>query len=248
MELDVQLPRIEPVRATVALAPATVATAEIRLQGVPRGAALLLCEDGGFDARAAELMNAMAEHGYETLAADVASLQLDDSGLLAVVEGLLDLLAERGWQREQIGIVGYGEGGRASLVAAGALYVGAAVSVSPTRRSEAGPVTVVAPWLGMFGEHDPVTPPAAAAELRARLAEAPEFTRVVVYPGAGADFFRGPHDALGHAAEFDSWQRVVEWLNVRVVPRPSPYAELWALRQQQASDQSSDQHRQGSAR
>ena len=65
---------------------------------------------------------------------------------------------------------------------------------------------------------------------------APAFTQLVVYPGVGPDFHRDAAPALVHAAAFDCWQRVVEWLNVRVSPRPTPYAELWELRQHHSSD------------
>lgn len=233
MELDAPLPRIEPVRSTADLSVGCVETAEVRLSGLPRGAALLLCARGGLDSQAGELMNALAEHGYETLATDLSWLDLNDAGRLAAVEGLLDVLATRGWTREQVGVVGYADGGRAALIAAGATGVGAAVSLSPSGWDDSDPPVVNTPWLGLFGERDEACSPEDVADLGRRLADAPAFSRVVVYPGADADFFRGPADALGHAAAFDSWQRVVEWLNVRVAPRPSPYAELWSLRLQQ---------------
>ncbi|WP_181779037.1 dienelactone hydrolase family protein [Pseudonocardia pini] len=243
MESDVSLPRIEPLRSTRDLPTGTVEVAEIRLSGLPRGAVLVLCSAAGLDTHAPELMNALAEHGYETLAAAPGGPGLTEPELVAAIDGLLVVLTERGWQREQVGVIGYGEAGRAALLAAGAMRLGAAVSVSPSGVLD-GPVpTLRTPWLGLFGELG--TPPEAVATLRRLLADAPEFSRLVVYPGADADFFRGAADALGHAASFDSWQRVVEWLNVRVVPRPSPYAELWASRQE---PKPSDHPRQGSAR
>jgi carboxymethylenebutenolidase len=245
MEFDVSLHQIEPLRSTAALAVGTVATAAIRLRGLPRGAVLLLCAGDGLETQAPELMNALAEHGYESLAADLTGLGLDDNGLLTAAEGLLGILGECGWEHEQIGVIGYAEGGRAALLAAAELVVGAAISLSPSGVLDGLVPEVRSPWLALFGELDPARSPEVVTELVRRLDDAPAFARVVVYPGADVAFFRGPAGALGHAAAFDSWQRVVEWLNVRVVPRPSPYAQLWALRHHQ---QPSNQPRQGSAR
>lgn len=238
MESDVSLPRIEPTGSTVDIAGVTVATAETRLPGVPRGAALLLLAEDGLATQAPELMNALAEHGYEALAADLSVLGLDDAGAVAAVRTLLAVLARRGWEPDQIGVVGYDDGGAAVLAAAGELTLGAAVSLSPRGVTRGTVPMVRTPWLGLFGEHDPVATPAAVTELGRRLADAPAFSRVVVYPGVGPDYHHGAADALGHAASFDSWQRVVEWLNVRVSPRLTPYAELWELRHQQPSDPS----------
>lgn len=230
MELDVEVPRIDPVRSTRALAVGEVDTAEIVLFSEPRGAVLLLCEPGGLDTHATGLMNALAEHGYETLATDLSVLALDDEGLRIAVEGLLDVLAERGWEREQTGVVGYADGGRAALVAARDLEVGAAVSMSPTALTDVTEPAVRTPWLGMFGEHDSAAPATAVARLEQQVGRGPAFSRLVVYPGVGADFHRASASSLDHAAAFDSWQRVVEWLNVRVDFRPTPFARTWAAR------------------
>jgi carboxymethylenebutenolidase len=147
----------------------------------------------------------------------------------------------RGWDQEQIGIVGYGFGGRVALLAAAELNVGAAVSVSPdgvTRAADTRPALmdtarpVVTPWLGMFGANDEAAPRHAILALADRLTEpSPAYTEFVTYPGVVGDFFYESAEVLGSAAMFDSWQRVIEWLNLRVVPRPSPYAEIWSLRE-----------------
>jgi carboxymethylenebutenolidase len=60
--------------------------------------------------------------------------------------------------------------------------------------------------------------------------QSPVYTELVRYPGVEVGFYRDSHRALGHAAAFDSWQRIVEWLNARVVPRPTPLAEAWRAR------------------
>jgi len=231
MDLDVDVPRIEPVRSTLDLSGGTLETAEIRLFGLPRGAALLLMDEGGLDTLAPELMNRLAEHGFESLAADLGSLALEDAGSVTAVEELLDVLAERGWSRDQVGVVGYGGGGAVALEAARDLTLGAAVSVSPRGVLDVAEPAVRSPWLGMFGELDEEMPLAAVLDLESRVWRGTEFSRLVVYPGVGAGFYRASASSLDHAASFDSWQRVVEWLNVRVAPRLSPIAERWAERQ-----------------
>jgi carboxymethylenebutenolidase len=54
---------------------------------------------------------------------------------------------------------------------------------------------------------------------------------VVTYPGVSRTYYRDSYEAAAHAAAFDTWQRVVEWLNRRVVPRSTPLAEAWRARQ-----------------
>jgi carboxymethylenebutenolidase len=230
MEFDVSAPRIEPQRSTAKLGVGRISTAEIRLPGLPRGAALVLYGPSGLETHAPDALNVLAEHGYESLAADLGPRRADDEDLLATVVGLLAILGERGWSYEQVGLVGFGEGGRAALVAARDLVVGAVVSVSPPDALQVASPLVRSPWLGLFGEHDPDMTPRAVAELEVRLRPAPQFSHLVIYPGVGTYFFQPSSTSLGHAAAFDSGQRILEWLNIHVVPRPSPYAQRWADR------------------
>jgi carboxymethylenebutenolidase len=221
--------------------------AELHLGGVPRGAAIILRgQDSGW-ADAAELMNGLAEHGYESVAADVARAAAGgapptDDGLVADVLTLLERLARRGWSPEQVGVVGYDLGGRAALLAASVNVLGAAVSVNPAGVAHplgdalppllGFPRGVVTPWLGLFGALDEWTGPVVASRLGGALeARSPVHTEFVVYPGVAGDFYRHSSEVLAHAASFDCWQRIVEWLNLRVVPRPTPLAEAWRRRQ-----------------
>lgn len=237
------VPRIAPIFVAVPVSDGAVDVAEIALPGVPRGAVIILCEPAGLGERATELMNGLAEHGYSSLVADVTgrSGQIDDDRSLEIVAALVAYLAGRGWSDEQIGLVGYGSGGRAALLASGIMKVGAAVSISPNglaHTSDGGQSLaavaqpVITPWLGMFGERDENAIGDAVRELERALTDpSPAYTEIVTYPGVDGEFYRESAEALGHAAMFDSWQRVIEWLNLRVVPRPTPFAEIWALRQ-----------------
>jgi carboxymethylenebutenolidase len=84
----------------------------------------------------------------------------------------------------------------------------------------------------MFGREEPATPAPAVSRLGAALASSSSvFTQLVSYPDVAGRFYRDDRETVAHAAAYDSWQRVVEWLDARVVPRPTPLAEAWLLRQ-----------------
>jgi len=123
-------PRIEPRSFTLRPHRETVAAREIRLSGVPRGAVVVLW-DGSSLGDADDVLNGLAEHGYESLAADLSGPMqaLDDR--MGLADAALRHLGANGWEHEQVGIVGYGPGGWLSLQAAAAFRLGAAVSVAP---------------------------------------------------------------------------------------------------------------------
>lgn len=213
---------IQPERSAIGALPIL----EIALGGAPRGLVLLLCDRGGLDHDATEVMNRLAEHGYESLAAEAEGESL---------EPLLERADERGWTEEQVGLVGFGVGGYAVLQAAAELRFGAAVSLSP-----AGALGVVdalrTPWLGLFGAEDPGVRADEVDALATRLATGSDvYSQVVIYPGVGADFYRHHGDGLSYAASYDGWQRTMEWLELRVAPRLTPLAEQWRRRKAAAS-------------
>ncbi|MCJ0949860.1 dienelactone hydrolase family protein (plasmid) [Rhodococcus erythropolis] len=242
--MSTAVPMITPTYTDVTAVGGVWQIAQINLPGTPRGAVILLCEPDGLGDQSVELMNRLAEHGYESLAANVTAIDpelLSDDRALAVLRAFVAHLGARGWREEQIGVVGYGFGGRIALRAAADLDLGAAISVSPvgmTRGNCVRPALLHAarpvstPWLGMFGADDEAAPAEAVRLLAERLTDpSPAYTQLVTYPGVDGDFFRESADALGHAAMFDSWQRIIEWFNLRVVPRSSPYAEIWSLKE-----------------
>lgn len=228
--------RIEPGTSEVESSRGALRVTEIKLGGVPRGAAVVLCDATGLEHDAPEVLNGLAEHGYESLAADLSSAGSGSAGsaglfrddeLLRDVATLLGRLGDRGWSPEQIGLVGYGFGGRIALLAAAEFGLGAAVSVAPTALP-ASPAPLRTPWLGLFGDLDQNVPPREVRQLGEALnSSSPVHTEVVGYPGVGEGFHRDSPEAPAHAAAFDSWQRTVEWLNLRAVPRPTPLAGIW---------------------
>jgi carboxymethylenebutenolidase len=162
----------------------------------------------------------MEEAGFESVDLDFDHASDGDIGLLATFDDVLAEVASRGWSPDQVGVLGSGNGGRASLVVAATRVLGAAVSVDGADLAAVTRVTT--PWLGLFGP----SPPAALAAFRDRLrAESAVHTEVVGYSRALA----GPGvDALAQWANFDSVQRCVEWFERRLAPRPSRLAAAWA--------------------
>jgi carboxymethylenebutenolidase len=229
--------RIEPEVARVRSGPRDLEVASISLGGVPRGAVVLLTGAGGLQhMELVDAMNGLAEHGYESVAAEVGPTPESegDEVVLGHLRTLLDRLEGRDWSLDQVGVVGYGYGGYAALLAAASLTLGASISVDPvptgTVRHRPVP-SVRTPWLGMFGDSDGELGAGEVAAFGAAIAaRSPVFTQVVSYPGVGRELVHDGMDALGHAAAYDSRQRVVEWFNARVVPRPTPLARAWAER------------------
>lgn len=222
------VPRIKPDTFAVELPGGRLDVAEIRLAGSPRGAVVVGCEAGRLAGDAPEVMNRLAEHGYASLAADLSADGPTDGELVARVGALLSTLTDQGWSYEQIGVIGYGFGGRVAFLAAEAFELGAAVSVSPRAtnsvRTDPAAASLRTPWLGLFGEgeHDGNARSPSPAELCADLGtSSAAHTSIVTYPTVG-DFYRDSAAPAVHAAAFDSWQRTVEWLNLRVAPRPTP--------------------------
>ena len=235
--------RIRPSLVELPSTRGSISTAEVSLGGVPRGAVVVLCDRGRLAVSSDEIMNGLAEHGYESVAADVFPAEQHDptdADLLDDVSTLIARLRERNWELDQIGVLGYGFGARVALQAAGRFTLGAAVSVNPAGLGHAlapglaplveavEPVTTA--WVGMFGAREHATPPADVHRLSRTLwTRSPAYTETVIYPGVTGDFYRNSVSAPAHAAAFDSWQRVIEWLNGHVAPRPTPLAEAWRL-------------------
>lgn len=229
--MQTALPVIEPTATRLAVPSGELETLEIGLVGEPRGLILILCAAGRLFVDASETMNAFAEHGYATIAVDLTTNGQGDDGIVADLTTVVERVAGEGWELEQIGLVGFGAGGRAALLGAMALDLGAAVSVSPTDVSTIRPPSrkrdMRTPWLGVFGERDPSVSPAAILALSGRVRGLSRAYVSVVCYDAGADFFRDSADPVVHAASFDCWQRIVEWNNLRVAPRLTPLAMAW---------------------
>lgn len=227
--------RIQPTPGLVELARGTVPVAEINYGAAPRGAVVVLSDDGGIRRASLEVLNSLAELGYVSTAVELGPcIGRSNADIVADVEAVLDHLAARGWERGQMGVIGHGQGAWPAFVAAQEINLGAAVSASPIPADEppwlGPPRTVRTPWLGLFpAAADTGTPTGPA------LREDGErvYAKVVGYPGASSTFYRMTHHEYG--VGFDAWQRSVEWLNQRVAPRPTELAVRWQQRVEAAA-------------
>jgi carboxymethylenebutenolidase len=227
--------RIRPASGHVIHDGRSIPTADIELGGVPRGAVLILCEPDALTVTADEVGNRFAEHGYEATIADIAEvLTAGDEAIIGAVAALLQHVSRRDWKPEQVGVVAYGPAGRAALLAARALPIGAAVSAAAHLEDfgaeDAREVCAASvPWLGMVTLDD--RRPGRIDSFRAATEDASSaYTEVIAYPHVVGAFYHDSREPVEHAAAFDSWQRTLEWLDLRVVPRPTPLALAWQSR------------------
>ncbi|ASR36994.1 hypothetical protein BAY61_20665 [Prauserella marina] len=222
--------------STAIVAGAKVAVSTVLLGGVPRGATVIVAGPDGLDsAESTELMNALARHGYESVLATPCGRGTDDDVARALVGHLVDRVDARGWPPEQVGVIGYGQGARAALIAGSETTFGAAISVPRDARTLTGPGRVTSlrtPWLAMAGLGSRGELTGELSSYREEVTNrSAEHTSVVGYPGV-THCLHDSTDALVHAAVFDSWQRTAEWLNAHVVPRPTPLADAWRQRRE----------------
>lgn len=227
--------RIQPEVTTAAIGGVEVRVCALLLGGVPRGAVVIIAGPEGLDdMTAVDTMNSLAQHGYESVLAEPQDATLGDDLARQVVHHLVGRMSDRGWTHEQIGVIGYGKGARAALVAGSESTFGAAISIPRDPRQLMTPHRLTAlrtPWLGMvgLGARREMSDDLAVYRDEVRVASS-EHTALVGYPGVG-HCLSDSTDELEHQAVFDTWQRTAEWLNTHVVPRPTPLALVWRDRQ-----------------
>lgn len=174
--------------------PLTVAEPE----GRPRGGIVLLHESRSFSPSLRQFMEEFAEEGWTVAAPALADEQsASDSGNALLQE----FDAARGWllgeeiYPDRIGVIGFDSAGTVAALAGVERPLGAVVSVAahgitgPVREG-VSPLTeavrrLCVPWLGIFGDEDPRTPPEEVQLLRDAAAHASAATLIVTYPGLG---------------------------------------------------------------
>jgi carboxymethylenebutenolidase len=149
---------------------------------------------------------------FRTLTAD---------GVIADLTASFAYLRARGFPASKIGVVGYCLGGTLATYAAAHGTFAAAVSyygsgLTDGRYGLAPLVDVVpsltSPWLGFFGDRDPVIPPADVEVLRSAASRALVPTAVVRYAQAGHAFNNEDRaEAFNAEASADAWKRTVYW-------------------------------------
>ena len=231
----VQFPELRPQASDLMVDAAPLTIAEIGLGAVPRGAVLILCDATSFD-EACGPMNSLAEHGYESLSADLSGRRGQVEAGRAV-KVLLERLAQRHWEHEQVGVIGYGGGAQPALRAAATYALGAAISVASLPTLGQLPLVARAlaelrtPWLGLTSARSANGVAPAFDQLDdIRAIQTPVYSELICYPRAPERFYRDAATTSAHAVGFDSWQRTLEWLNNRVVPRLTPASLAWRAR------------------
>jgi carboxymethylenebutenolidase len=131
-------------------------------------------------------------------------------------------LRSRGFAPGRTGIVGYCLGGTLALYAAAHGTFAACVSyygsgLADGRYGLAKLVnvmpTIIAPWLGFFGDLDPVIPTDEVEKLRAAASSTEVPTAIVRYAGAGHAFNNDDRpEAFNAEASADAWARTNYWL------------------------------------
>ena len=188
-----------------------------------------------------------AECGFTTLALDLYAREgapdlpdleaamrwmaaLPDERVLGDIAAAVDFLADHDSVRgRHVGITGFCMGGQYTLMAACSVpRLSAAVSWygmlryadTPAHKPQS-PLDMAprlgCPWLGMFGENDPLIPNNDVAELRSLLQSAGRDFEIVQYPDAGHAFFNDSRPEMYRPeAARDAWPRAVGYLKERL--------------------------------
>lgn len=157
--------------------------------------------------------------------------QVFGADLFADFDACFDWLVGRGVYADTVGVLGFDNAGTASLLVATNRPIGAAVSVAApgimepltaeaTALVDAAP-QLQAPWLGLYGNDDPVNPADHVERLRDAAARAAVATLVVSYPGLHhrpdhpgfdmADFEQLPEDEK--RLLIDAQTRIFDWFD-----------------------------------
>lgn len=221
-----------------AAGPATaVPLTVVEPDGPTRGAIVVLHEARQFSAALLELMAAFAIDGWVAVAPHLfhrepEQVQGDVFGenLFADVDATLDWLIDRDVPPDTIGVLGFDAAGTAAMMVATSRPVGAAVSVAARGIVEALSVDAQAlvdaaeslkvPWLALYGEDDPETPPEHVNRLREATAHAEVATLVVSYAGLAHRADEPPRlldgqdeDDPDTAAIIDAQTRIFDWFD-----------------------------------
>jgi carboxymethylenebutenolidase len=152
--------------------------------------------------------------------------QLSDQRVLADIDAAVGFLRTRLEVRARsIGITGYCMGGRYAFMAACAVpEIAACVSYYGPLRVAEKPIGVLdlaadlsCPFLGLYGEQDPMIPRADIKELESILRRTEKTFKTKIYPDAGHAFFNDQRpEAYKPAVAQDAWQRTVKFFRTHL--------------------------------
>lgn len=198
--------------------------------GGARVAAILLAHEWwGMTEQVEDVADRLAAAGYLTLAPDLYDgatashpdealrllLAMDRERALHVLDNAIGLLFERG--APKVAVVGFGMGGGLALeLARRDERLAAAVSwygrpFPAVRVSE-----LKAPLLGLQGGSDPDVPLKNVRSLERSLREEGKDSEFVIFPGVGSGFLNDRRDTYREDAALAAWQRMLDFLEVRL--------------------------------
>ncbi|GAF43381.1 carboxymethylenebutenolidase [Rhodococcus wratislaviensis] len=204
--------------------------------GPARGGIVVLHESRTFSEPLLDLMRSFAMEGWVTVAPHLfhrepapSDVEVFGDALFADFDATFDWLIARGIYADCVGVLGFDDAGTAALLVATTRPVGAAVSVAARGivepLSDDAPALVhaapdlKAPWLGLYGEDDPSTPPDQVELLRDATAKSDVAGLVVSYAGLAhrADeppqVLDGRDDDPGAQAIVDAQRRIFDWFD-----------------------------------
>lgn len=201
--------------------------ADVRLTVVepdsdPRGSIVLLHGSSAFSPSMLDFLQELADERWLVVAPDIEA-----PGLRTGIDATFEWVSARGIAQDRIGLLGFDGQGASAVEVAVQRSVGALVSVSPTASGEETLVELVgslrAPWLALYGDDDPRTPPEDVEALRDATAGADAPVLVVSYEGlthrpdeppvgAGAD----PAEDAMEAATVDARRRIFDWFDTHL--------------------------------
>ncbi|MGW0043938.1 dienelactone hydrolase family protein [Rhodococcus sp. NPDC003348] len=214
-------------------APERVPLTAVAPDGPARGGVVVLYESRALSDALLDLMRLLAGEGWLVVAPDLfhrepahSDVEVFGDALFADFDATFDWLVARGVYPDCVGVLGFDDAGTAALLVATNRPIGAAVSVAArgivARLGADVPALVdaarelQAPWLGLYGEDDPQTPPEQVEALRDAVAKAPVATNVVSYPGLAHRADEPPRltpDVEEGDPILDAHQRILGWFD-----------------------------------
>jgi carboxymethylenebutenolidase len=151
---------------------------------------------------------------------------LTDDTVVADSDTAIAHLHDAGFTDAKIGIVGFCFGGRVTFLVSLRRALGAGVGFYGGGIASAGALPFPAlideaaslqtPWLGLFGDLDPMIPPDSVEALRVALKDAKVDTDIVRYPEADHGFHCDARASYHEASAKDGWKRALAWFGERL--------------------------------
>ncbi|AOW93749.1 carboxymethylenebutenolidase [Rhodococcus sp. WMMA185] len=208
----------------------------IEPDGPARGGIVILHESRVFSKPLLDLMRSLALEGWVVVAPHLffrepahGEAEVFGESLFADFDATFDWLISRGVYPDCVGVLGFDDAGTAAMLVATTRRVGAAVSVAARGiveplSGEALPLVqaapdLKAPWLGLYGDDDPSTPPEHVELLRAAAAKSDVAALLVSYAGLAHRADEPPQVPAGQEddpiaeAIIDAQRRIFDWFD-----------------------------------